>query len=513
MKILGFDKFNQSKYSKSLFISPDFFEILSSSPVKETVIGDKLLTLVGKEVGMTNNYFDLSDDSNQITFLTPKKASELEEKVSKSVFLSNGFRPLTRSSNNDQVFNFFNLSYSNMYRPSAGEVGIIDDVEYESPSSGNKYVKIEYPSGVFIVNKNYVEKFNPNNKDKNYFFKSRLRTFGRVGSAISTLLKSAGVSFTDKDLQDFVNAFKAGFDTLKDVFKNFKLVTGDDIKFWYNERNYVSSNRITPLSQSCMRYTLCGKYLEIYVKNPQVCKLLILVSPEDSSKIKGRAIVWTLSDGKIFIDRIYYIDESDVTLFRIYAKEKKWYSKKDNNSTNYAGCIDPNDAVVNLGDISVNLGNYDYEYYPYMDTLKYYNSAKNKLSNYPISNNELFLEDTSGGYSSPECRDCDGRGEVECYECSGRGEVGCSNCDDGRVECPNCDNGQVQCSKCDGHGEIDGNECDKCSGTGEMKCTSCGGDSLIDCDECNGSGEVECYECSGRGEVECSTCDGSGREY
>jgi hypothetical protein len=237
------------------------------------------------------------------------------------------------------------------------------------------------------------------------------------------------------------------------------------------------------------------------------------VSPEDSSKIKGRAIVWTLSDGKIFIDRIYYIDESDVTLFRIYAKEKKWYSKKDNNSTNYAGCIDPNDAVVNLGDISVNLGNYDYEYYPYMDTLKYYNSAKNKLSNYPISNNELFLEDTSGGYSSPECRDCDGRGEVECYECSGRGEVGCSNCDDGRVECPNCDNGQVQCSKCDGHGEIDGNECDKCSGTGEMKCTSCGGDSLIDCDECNGSGEVECYECSGRGEVECSTCDGSGREY
>jgi len=121
-------------------------------------------------------------------------------------------------------------------------------------------------------------------------------------------------AITDSQLEEFVNSYKATFDS-KDE-SDFKLVSGEEIRKWYLEDNYLEVKG--QLGNSCMRYERCQKYLDIYVQNPEVCSLLVLF---DGDKVKGRALVWELSDGSKYMDRIYTITDSDKVLFREWAEK------------------------------------------------------------------------------------------------------------------------------------------------------------------------------------------------
>ena len=288
----------------------------------------------------------------------------------------------------------------------------------------------------------------------------------------------------DKDLEVFVNQWKATVDKINDRFQYFDVVNGQDIGHWYNYLNYRERNG--SLGSSCMS-NVDQNYFDIYMTNTDVCQLLILKSEEDDSKIVGRALLWTLSDGKKFVDRIYTIQDSDVQLFREYSKEQDWYYKQHNNSSNLARVITKEGDMIDLGNMVVIINKGLYEAYPYLDTLKYFNSKKGTLSN-QSSEDSYLLESTDGEL-------------FRCEYCGGSGNQTCGNCDgDGYWDCGLCNgSGDVNCEPCSGNGKIEGEEgeeeCDACGGSGKNECRRCGGDGREECDDCSGRGEQSCYEC------------------
>lgn len=219
----------------------------------------------------------------------------------------------------------------------------------------------------------------------------------KVGRLAKALLDAANIKVTDKDIEDFVNAYKSMFDVLNDKLRQFDVVYGDDIIYWYRAKNYASKRG--QLGSSCMRYGNCKKYFNIYTENPNFCSLVILYDDNGSlnkkgkyksDKIKGRALLWKAEiDGKpaLFLDRIYTNYDSDIKLFLELAKKNKWVTKED-LKTHFLG---REKKVV------VKLDKSDFKKYPYFDTLYYLDTKKDTLSNYHESRVRM-LRGTDGDY-------------------------------------------------------------------------------------------------------------------
>ena len=200
---------------------------------------------------------------------------------------------------------------------------------------------------------------------------------------------------TQKDYEDFVNLYKSEFVV---VSNEFKLVSGDDIPYYYDFMNYAYPDQ-GQLGASCMRYTPCQRYFGIYEKNPSVCQLLVYVNQDN--KVLGRAIVWKLTkkvDGcpaEYFMDRVYCANDSDMIKFKNYAKEQGWVMKNKNTSDlvemwffNY------NDQIF-LSHINVELDFWTFKYYPFLDTLTYLHPVSGRLHNVK-GKNTLELSSTDG---------------------------------------------------------------------------------------------------------------------
>jgi hypothetical protein len=222
----------------------------------------------------------------------------------------------------------------------------------------------------------------------------------KLGRLVNALLPG---KFSDKEVEEFVNKFKA---TKDKVGERFELVSGDDINTWYNWENY--SKMEGTLGNSCMAKK--SGIFNIYTENPEMCQLLILLNEED--KLIGRALIWKLkslninkSDEEVtFMDRQYSILESDVEKFRNYAKEKGWSYKCYNNHHSF-GTINYKGEDKNVS-MTIEVKQKDYRRYPYMDTFRRYNHETGLLYNDDDqdSDNEgqYILDDTGGGYSEVE---------------------------------------------------------------------------------------------------------------
>lgn len=270
------------------------------------------------------------------------------------------------------------------------------------------------------------------------------------------------LSFTDSEIEDFVNAYKSYYDYNK--MDNFKVVDGSLINYWYSEENY--QNNKGTLGNSCMRYAHSNDSLDMYNSNRNV-KLLILVSPEN--RLSGRALLWDLYDDSKFMDRIYTNDDSDVQLFIKWAEDNKYKYKFEQNSKLGAICLPENnyepssDVKMECQVYKTNFNNREYELFPYMDTLKYYYWKEGVLRNFKkYTSYFVKLEDTEGWC---ECVDCGNDGTMECSECDGQGEVICKECD--KEGCDECtDNwskkyGWTTCCECDGKTYV---KCETCGG-------------------------------------------------
>jgi hypothetical protein len=442
-----------------------------------------LLDVENKDLPVASNYFDLARGKNDTLSVIPdRKAKEILEDTKEMVrFTGSGGGWLKHSDANKSIFQ--QLGYEpegDAYQPNSIAIGEVIS-KMTSQTSGKVWCYVKFPEGKGVYNQEKLRVVDERLKE----VWSKNRQEVRIGRAIRALLTVAGENVLDKDLEVFVNQWKATVDKMNDRFQYFDVVDGEDIGHWYHYSNYKERNG--SLGSSCMS-NVNSNYFDIYIKNVDVCKLIILRSIEDDSLIVGRALLWTLSDGKKFVDRIYTIQDSDVQLFRDYAKENGWYTKQYNSSSDSGRAIAPDGTLVDLGTITVDIISGMYEAYPYLDTLKYFKPREGTLSNVRRGGDEYILEDTSGQLW--RCEYCSGSGMQTCGNCDGDGHWGCNRCNG---------SGNINCGECGGSGKTEGEEgeeeCDECGGSGKNECNHCDGEGEIECEDCHGRGEHSCYEC------------------
>lgn len=186
------------------------------------------------------------------------------------------------------------------------------------------------------------------------------------------------------DIESFVNMYKSYIDK-GDNLDRFEIVKGDSIRFWYDQDNYSRFIREdTTLAKSCLRYKDSGKFLELMVRNPDLVNMLIL--KDDANKLRGRALVWNLTEptGRVFMDRIYTVNDSDVELYKSFAVDNGWLYKSRQTFGYDHNIVDGktgDEHAWNEMLLKVQLKNKPQRYYPYLDTLCVYNHEEYSVCN------------------------------------------------------------------------------------------------------------------------------------
>lgn len=232
--------------------------------------------------------------------------------------------------------------------------------------------------------------------DNIYGIYSKSRNPIKIGKLLNQVLKG---SYTDKEKEEFVNKFKA---KILGGDEKFELVSGSDIPFWYDIKNYAAEKG--QLGGSCMRGG--SNYFNIYADHPEVCRMLIL---KEDDKLLGRALIWKVKskskdlDFEYFMDRQYTIKDSDVQKFRDYADAQEWAYKTNNNHHFLYGVTYKGEDHRIVMKVETSGG---YDTFPYLDTFRLYDPNSGILNNDGDDQSDYegwyVLESTSGGYQEIE---------------------------------------------------------------------------------------------------------------
>jgi len=369
-----------------LIFSKKFINILHK--MRDDKVANSLIKLYTKDVDkLQHNYIDITDDKDKVSFTPDRKVQELSKDKKQTWKVIDDGRYLTHSDRNDSIFKElgYDKNSQSQWAPDEEQIGIIL-AETISKTSGNVYVLFqEYGSDtpkLSVLNKVAIEESDVDD----FKIWSTSRNPVNVGRLARAILKSADIDFMDKDIEKFVNTYKATYDFTKDALNQFDIVSGDKIAHWYYCDQYVDGGG--SLNNSCMA-EVDSEYFDIYCNNRQI-SLVILYSEDGkiedgkyiSNKIKGRALLWDCQIGGVsskFMDRIYTAQDSDVELFKQFAESKGFWYKKSQT-------MDPDEDITDGTNsksirIVADLDDTDFEYYPYMDTLCFINKNDNWASN------------------------------------------------------------------------------------------------------------------------------------
>lgn len=199
-------------------------------------------------------------------------------------------------------------------------------------------------------------------------------SFGRVNMKIGKLIKKLLPNLTDSQIEQFVNQYKTIYRTRTQCY--LELISGKEISKYYDSDNYSHSPEnhnegLGTLGKSCMRYGH-DSFFKLYEENPEVCQMLVLRSKDKPEGILGRALVWRLSDGRTYLDRIYCHFDSDVYIFLNYAKERGWETHHDNVKR----------SSTRIRHFQVQLKTAEFRNYPYLDSFCYLNVDTKMLYNH-----------------------------------------------------------------------------------------------------------------------------------
>lgn len=221
-------------------------------------------------------------------------------------------------------------------------------------------------------------------KDNDYWKKARTSVgLGRWATRVISEVYNKII--LPSDVSRLVDFYRSVFD--EENLDLYEVVSGEEIKKWYLEDNYYKN--IGQLGNSCMKHDYCQDYFSIYTENPEVCKLLVYFKDTTKTKILGRSLLWKLTNGKIYQDRIYASYDSDILKMKEWAKSKGYLTRDDlDDTTSY-----------------VQVKAKDYIEYPYMDTFLVYNMNTGLLSNdedlWP-DEGYIKLQETDGTYQSDQ---------------------------------------------------------------------------------------------------------------
>ena len=381
-----------------------------------------LLDLENKNFEITQNYIDITDVKDTVSFTPERKVLEIISSLPELWATTEETKNLTHSTLNNNIFRELGYTKPNCdpWRPYPGtNVTILS--EAKSRISDKTYCIIQEFEGETktVVNKASLEKTTNYNK-----VWTSNRNNIRIGRLTRSLLTNSSINFTTKEIEDFTNQFKAAYDFNSDATNKFDMVSGDDIAKWYHHEKYIQGGGT--LNNSCMA-NVKKEFFDLYTKNKQV-KLIILYDDNGrlengkyiSDKIKGRAIVWNGAkcggiEGEInFMDRIYTSQDSDMDLFKIFAESKGLWYKRSQNMDNE--CTISNGIIEQQAKISIELDETNFPFYPYTDTMSYTNLDNNIVSNTSNSFHRR-LRSTTGGYEDENENYFDPQDYDNDYEC------------------------------------------------------------------------------------------------
>lgn len=407
MKLLKYPDYLSEKVVYDLLLeskvvySTKFVNLLSK--MKSNKIASQVLDLYSKDVdGVTQNYIDITDQKDAVSFTPDRKVQELTKDRPETWVVKESGRYLTTSDRNNGIFSAlgYDKGKYGCWAPDSGTIGLIL-AETVSRTSGKIYVTFQEYGGdrVGVINKIALE---PKDADDPRIWTTSRNNI-KIGRFVRALLTSAKIPVNDSELEQFTNLWKATYDFAADALKQFDIVKGKQISFWYDEDHYVSGGG--SMNNSCMA-DVDPDYFNIYTQNPQV-SLVILYGDsgtiEDgkytAKEIKGRAILWDCKidgvPGK-FMDRIYTTYDNDVELFKQFAEKNGWWYKKRQS-------MEPSEEVTDgsttkKATIEVKLDDADWDSYPYCDTICYINSDTGTACNVYWDDSDRLLRETGGGY-------------------------------------------------------------------------------------------------------------------
>jgi hypothetical protein len=357
----------------NVIYSAKFKRALSKLPDNE--IAQKLLEIENKDLEVVSNFFDVKiDNDNILTFTPDRVAQEILGDTREFVkyvgrrggWLTNNVRT------NGAIFARlgFTPATEEVFHPNNNDAGeVISRVTSEKTNKTWCYVK--FPTGEGVYN---IEKLRPVVEDKQKIVFTRSRQEIRTGRAVRVLLQAYNYPVTDAKIETFVNEFRAVLSIMNDVFSRFEIVEGDELGFWYNRRNYEFPHQGT-LGGSCQAVGNL-RWLQIYIDNPQTVKLLMLRSENYDDKIIGRALLWTLDDGRQVMDTIYTSKDSDRNVFIEYGNSKGYIQMTYGQTFT---------AHINPG---------TFEQYPSVDNMNNWNPETGQISNrsFPGSRGIIWSE-------------------------------------------------------------------------------------------------------------------------
>lgn len=206
--------------------------------------------------------------------------------------------------------------------------------------------------------------------ESNEYWTSSRRFHAKPGGFINKLFKDISA----KDVEVFSNLFRV--ESTKPKF-TFKVVKGGDIRNYYHYSKHANDDG--SLGCSCMRYDSSQKYLDVYVENPNNISLLLML--DEDGYVMGRSLLWNF-DGNKIMDRIYANNDDQLPFyFKKWASENGYFFRSQQNWYNSTLFEKFGEGKMYLN-LDVKLKNFDFEYYPYMDTFKFFNPNTGTFSNY-----------------------------------------------------------------------------------------------------------------------------------
>jgi hypothetical protein len=356
----------------------------------EGKVAEFILSVVGDELDLVYNYISDTTKPGLISFIPDDKIDFSQVAIDRSRML--------RPDQNDNLIKAYGIPFKGLISDLYGTVN--DFKLLKVIDSNGKMVNDRYRVG------GYYFYYLQNNEDPQKFVALYREKSGNTGKVVfanipetrrsevklgrfinklvdiyskSDALKNSDNSYDEvpffdfkaSDIEKFVNAYTAKVLFEQNALERFKVVSGEEIRKWYDEKNYSNINGGGQLNSSCMRYSKCQKYFDIYVDNPKVCQLLILMDGTDK-KILGRALLWKTESGGNFMDRVYTSKDNYMKVFKQWGEQNNYQMK---SSWGY---------LNNKEDVVVKVKPKLYSYYPYMDTLSCYAPVKGILSNNTI---------------------------------------------------------------------------------------------------------------------------------
>jgi hypothetical protein len=221
------------------------------------------------------------------------------------------------------------------------------------------------------------------------------RQSGRPAKVIRKIFTKRALSlFTDKDFEQFALQYQAK-GAAKDF--TFSILDNSHIKETYDAERSVDCG--ASLNGSCMNGD--GKYLDLYENCPH---LRIITLRDSDNLLAGRALLWTLPNGKQLMDRVYVSEERLYDLFLDFADQNKFTRKVSYKSySDKTSFTDDNGETTYKATFKIKTDT-EFDYYPYIDTFTY--GGYGYITNDADNGCEFEYSNTDGTRYGDNCETC-----------------------------------------------------------------------------------------------------------